>query len=71
MNFEFKEGLGLPIDKIISKEDLYKKIIPFVLNSNLLINYPELEKFIFKNFKKRTNIWNIMGLYAICKWYEI
>ena len=71
LNFEFKEGLGLPIDKIISKEDLYKKIIPFVLNSNLLINYPELEKFIFKNFKKRTNIWNIMGLYAICKWYEI
>jgi asparagine synthase (glutamine-hydrolysing) len=71
LNFEFKEGLGLPIDKIITQDELYKVIVPFIINSKLLLSHPILNKFLNKDLKKRINIWNIMGLYSICKWHEI
>lgn len=70
LNFNFKEGLGLPIEKIITQYQLNNIIIPKIICSNFIKNYPTYENLIFKNIKKRKNIWNIMGLYSLVLWYE-
>tara|TARA_Y100001958_G_scaffold159888_1_gene163971 strand:+ start:8779 stop:10434 length:1656 start_codon:yes stop_codon:yes gene_type:complete len=69
LKFNFKEGLGLPIDKIISKSDINESILPTILNSKLLNFIPNLNLLSW-NLKNRINIWRIMGLYSLVKWHE-
>jgi asparagine synthase (glutamine-hydrolysing) len=67
--FNFKEGLGLPIEKIVSNDDLRNIIIPRILTSKI---YEELEELSLDKFKINSRIgkWRTMSLYLLVLWHE-
>ena len=71
LDFNFKEGLGLPIEKLIDRNTLKIKIIPKIIESRLLLEFPQLNRILLKDMRKRKNLWNLMGLYVVVKWYEM
>lgn len=69
LNFDFKEGLGLPIERMINLNEIRTQIIPKILTSKI---YRELEELSVDTFKVNTRIgkWRIMSLYMLVIWHE-
>lgn len=69
LDFNFKEGLGLPIEKVVSSEDLRNIIVPRILGSKI---YEDLEEVSLDKFKINSRIgkWRTMSLYLLILWHE-
>lgn len=70
LSFQKKEGLGLPIEKIISSKDLKNIILPRIIQSDIYNSYLKTIDILNFNFKNRIHIWRIMAIYSLVVWYE-
>ena len=69
LDFEFKEGLGLPVDKLITDLDLSSIILPKILSSKIIDDIP-IDSLLTKKIDSRIIKWRLMAVYSLVIWHE-